>query len=387
MKHLWNFIKKYKIRFIFLGSLFLLFWLLFGLRYISGFSEFWSKSVGRVYQIAIGWITSIFPISIFELLIIAAVVLGVLWIIFFIRKTKKCGFKESAVKLITLAIVITSVGTLYVATAGMYYHRKPFKLSLRDTTQVKEEKYFDIAVWASTKLNNAANQLQFREDGSVINPYSRPQLCGIMEREFAKLDTDYLTDYTVKPKPLYIFGWLYSEMHISGVSFLPTGEANYNYQVPNVDLPFVMAHEIAHTKGVMNETDANYLAMYVCLNSEVPYLQYSALANALVSLEPMALTVNDDEKYKQFYDVISTNVWEDFAYSNRFWEEHDFFESISEWFNNLYLKVFGSETTEDYKDHTHEEIIIVDDDPVYTLPQLSKYQEIVVDLWLKENGL
>ena len=176
-------------------------------------------------------------------------------------------------------------------------------------------------------------------------------------------------------------------MHISGVSFLPTGEANYNYQVPNVDLPFVMAHEIAHTKGVMNETDANYLAMYVCLNSEVPYLQYSALANALVSLEPMALTVNDDEKYKQFYDVISTNVWEDFAYSNRFWEEHDFFESISEWFNNLYLKVFGSETTEDYKDHTHEEIIIIDDDPVYTLPQLSKYQEIVVDLWLKENGL
>ena len=116
-----------------------------------------------------------------------------------------------------------------------------------------------------------------------------------IKEEYAKIDGNYLTKFSANPKQLHIFGWLYTEMNISGVSFLPTGEANYNQYIPNIDLPFVVAHELAHTKGVMGEDEANDLAMYVCLNSDDPYLKYSALANAYNSIEPMAQTINDDE--------------------------------------------------------------------------------------------
>ena len=386
MKKILEYIKHYKIRFCFLAGIIVLFVLLICLRNIEAFSEFWTTTIGRAYQTVIGFVTSLFPWSIFEFLIIAAIVYGVSWIVIFIVKTKREGFKTSSIKIVNLVMVILSVITVYVGTAGMAYHRKPLDLHLRDTAQISEDKYYDISVWASHKLNECASQLEFDSNGSVKMPYSRPKLYDVINKQYAKIDDDYLTKFTAKPKQLFFFGWLYTELNISGVSFLPSGESNYNQNVPNIDIPFVIAHEIAHTKGVMNETEANNLAMYVCMNSDDPYVRYSALSNAYDSLEPMAMTANDDEKLRNFYSVLDDKVWDDFKYSNDFWDKHKFFKDLSEWFNNLYLKIFGNQTTEAYIDQIDDDVIIIDDEPTFVLNSLSPYQEIVVDFWLKENG-
>lgn len=386
MKKICEYIKHYKIRFCFLSGIIVFFVLLICLRNIEAFSEFWTTTIGRAYQTVIGFVTSLFPWSIFEFLIIAAIVYGVSWIVIFIVKTKRDGFKTSSIKIVNLVMVIFSVITVYVGTAGMAYHRKPLDLHLRDTTQINEDKYYDISVWASHKLDECASQLEFDSNGSVKMPYSRPKLYDVINKEYAKIDDDYLTKFTAKPKQLFFFGWLYTELNISGVSFLPSGESNYNQNVPNIDIPFVIAHEIAHTKGVMNETEANNLAMYVCMNSDDPYVRYSALSNAYDSLEPMAMTANDDEKLRNFYSILDDKVWDDFKYSNDFWDKHKFFKDLSEWFNNLYLKIFGNQTTEAYIDQIDDDVIIIDDEPTFVLNSLSPYQEIVVDFWLKENG-
>ena len=100
----------------------------------------------------------------------------------------------------------------------------------------------------------------------------------------------------------------------------------------------------------------------------------------------MAMTANDDTKLSEFFDILDDCVWKDFAYSNHFWEQHTFFKDMSKWFNDLYLKIFGNQTTAAYNDHIDDDIIIIDDDPTFVLYSLSPFQEVVVDYWLKENG-
>ena len=386
MKKLWDYIKQYKIRFSFFAGIILLFGLLLGLRHIESFSEFWTTTIGRAYQTIVGFVTSIVPWSIFEWLIIAAIVYIVGWIVLFIIKTKKEGFKSSSIKIVDLTMVVFSVITIYLGTAGMAYHRKPLQLNIANTENISKEKYYEISMWATNELNECASQLTFEENGSVNMPYSKQELYNKLRFEYGKINDPYLTKFTAKPKQLILFGWLYTELNISGVSFLPSGEANYNQNIPNIDIPFVIAHEIAHAKGVMNETEANDLAMYVCANSDDPYIRYSALCNAYEAFESMAMTCNDEAKMNTFYNALNANVWNDFSYSNDFWSKHTLFKDISEWFNNLYLKVFGGQTTDSYIDVVDDEIVIIDDDPVYTINALSPYQQIVSDLWLKENG-
>lgn len=386
MKKFWNYIKLYKVRFSFLLVLIIFSALLFGLRNIPDVSEFWTTTIGRWYQMVVGFITSIVPWSIFEFLIIAVIVYAVSWIVVFIVKTKKEGFKKSSVKIVNLFVVVFSVIAVYVGTAGMAYHRKPLVLNTRDTSAVDQSQYYEISTWASYKINECAAQLEFDQNGSVKRPYSNKKLYEIIAKEYDKIPGNYLAKFTVKPKQLILFGWLYTELNISGVTFLPTGEANYNQNVPNIDIPFVIAHELAHTKGVMNETEANDIAMYVCVNCDDPYVRYSGLCNAYASLEPMAMTANDDTKLSEFFNILDDCVWKDFAYSNNFWEQHTFFKDMSKWFNDLYLKIFGNQTTEAYNDHIDDDIIIIDDDPTFVLNSLSPFQEVVVDYWLKENG-
>jgi hypothetical protein len=43
----------------------------------------------------------------------------------------------------------------------------------------------------------------------------------------------------------------------------------------NVELPFVMSHELAHVRGVPNEGDANLIALFATLSSDNPAFQYS----------------------------------------------------------------------------------------------------------------
>lgn len=387
VKKFWEYIKNHKIRFCFLTGLILLTALLFGLRYIPAVSEFWTKTVGRAYQTVVGFITSIIPYSIFEFLIVAAFIYGVLWIVLFVKKTKKNGFKQSSIKIVDLFLVVFTVLALYVGTAGMAYHRKPLELKLSDTSSVEEEKYYAISMWATDKLNEDADQLEFDENGSVKMPYEVQTLYAKLAKEYERIDGDYLTKYSAKPKQLVLFGWFYTELNITGVSFLPTGEVNYNHTVPTLDIPFVIAHEMAHSKGVMNETDANNLAMYVCINSNDPFIQYSGLINIYESLEPMAMTANDDSKMNAFINKLDNKVIRDFNYSYDFWTKHTFFKDMSEWFNNLYLKVFGSQTTESYIDQIDTDVVIIDEEPKFVLNSLSPYQEIIVDYWLKENGI
>ena len=123
--------------------------------------------------------------------------------------------------------------------------------------------------------------------------------------------------------------------------------------IPAYELPVTMAHEMAHSKGVMREYEANIVANYVCLNSSDDFVLYSGLTHTVYDLLSLHVTqTGDSEGQDAFYDMIDDAISTERYAVFLFWtKQSSFFSGISEWFNNLYLKLNGqSDGTGSYKE-------------------------------------
>jgi hypothetical protein len=116
-----------------------------------------------------------------------------------------------------------------------------------------------------------------------ISPWNPMELNKEIERNysavFAELDLSFvpgqrspkflllpeLLDYTLTSG---IFGPLFHEIHLNS-HLLP------------MELPFVLAHEKAHALGFARESEASFLAVLVCFNSQDEALRYSAYFSLL----------------------------------------------------------------------------------------------------------
>jgi len=86
---------------------------------------------------------------------------------------------------------------------------------------------------------------------------------------------------------------LLSRLLILGFYSPWTGESHYNTQMPECNLPQVVAHEKAHQRCITSEDEANFFGVLACVLSDVPYVRYSGylaaqqqLLNELHDLDP-----------------------------------------------------------------------------------------------------
>lgn len=89
------------------------------------------------------------------------------------------------------------------------------------------------------------------------------------------------------PKPL-IFSRVATWLDIRAVYIPYTGEATYNENLLDCDLPFAIAHAKAHQRGFAREDEANFIAFLVCIKSNEPYVRYSGFLHALKVLDFLA---------------------------------------------------------------------------------------------------
>jgi hypothetical protein len=66
------------------------------------------------------------------------------------------------------------------------------------------------------------------------------------------------------------------KMGILGIYFPFTGESYIDPSLHPLEQPFTIAHEMAHSYGVTDEGEANFIAWVICTNSENPTLRYAA---------------------------------------------------------------------------------------------------------------
>jgi hypothetical protein len=225
-------------------------------------------------------------------------------------------------------------------------------------------------------FNTVSTELSF-ENGNVKNPYTMNELSLIIAEAFLLLESNYFTAFTPHAKPM-LSAFLFREFHITGVHFGPTTEAMVNQLIPPAHLPFTIAHEIAHAKGVMREDDANLVALYVCLTSTNVFLRYSALFHSFYALLNLSRFIGDDQAYGRYYQSLSPAIKEDYHQTRQFWLQYNLLNDFARMVNDLYLRIFGNpEGVDSYTDEgTIGETIDDNDNVIEYIIEYSPYQKL-----------
>ncbi len=337
------------------------------------FCEWWTTHIARGYLKFIGKITEWCEFSLTEVIFTIVILSCLLYLVWAIILFKKKKILSAINRLLTITLVIVGSITTYSLSVEMAYNRTTLPIG-QYNEEIDQSKFKELVSYYVDDLNNIINTHGVDENGELILPYARSRVSLQVRSAYHILDNnDYFNEYTAKVKPL-MSSWLFSGFGISGMFFGPFGEAHYNTDNTNAELAFTIAHEMAHSKGVMREDDAQITALYICLNSDNPILRYSAYINTLGSLLKLCRYTGNEDDYQEMYQKIDAKVWANFTYINNHWDKKMWAYEFGEWWNNLYLKLSGqSSGTSSYSDSDTKT------DDSGTVTDLSRYQKVYLE--------
>jgi len=239
-------------------------------------SEFITRTISNVLVSSIGILTSIIPvISLAEILIFGGVLLLVFGITLSILNLKDRKFTLVLKRFMILVIIAISCGSYFIITTGFSYNRADISngITLSDSVPRGEE-INSIANFFMDDFIYVSERMERDKNGLTIVNYSFFRLGEMLRNEFRRLDGNpYFFMHTPRPK-MFINTWWFSTVGVAGMAFVPTGEGLTNSMPPTVGNIITMAHELAHTRGVMRENDADLVAFYILVTSSNPLFRY-----------------------------------------------------------------------------------------------------------------
>lgn len=331
-----------------------------------------TRGISRAYIFVAGHITGLFPFSVFEILVGTAIILALVSIVKWSIYLKRKQFYKVARGLSRALTVLLTVILVYTATASFSYYRSDITGHVPMSSEKPDLKtVMEMVDYYTRDYNALAEKMSRDENGNVVCPYTFNELAIIMQEEMQRLDSDYFNPYTPRPKKI-IAGDIMGAFGTLGISFQPTGEANIGSQTVAIDLPSLMAHELTHSKGVMRENDAVFVAAYITLTSDNDYIRYSGYCNNFYNIKEM-LYLNDImvDYAKEGYTFASPLTNFDLTYRFESYAKYpDVIDKVGTFFNNLYLKMSGvEEGTDSYT--------VVGDVTVIKPPQGGETQRII----------
>ena len=340
-------------------------------------AEAMTRGFSRGYVQVASSISGAVPfLSFMELMAVIFFIVIVLLLVLIIRDLIKIRPLKAVSKLLTIPVMILTVVALYSLSCEMAYNRKEMPLPYYEN-EVDRTEFVDIYNYFADDLNYCVTQLEFDENGDVKG-YDLNETTKLVKEAYAIVTDDYFASYFGAVKPM-MSSFVYLEFQITGVSFNAFGEANINTMNTKANYPITIAHELAHTKGVMREDDANKLAFYVCLNSESPYLRYSAYTSYFYQMRSMVSSSYLTESERENLHPLDPAYNKTQSYIYNFWKKHNLLEDIGNWFNNLYIKSSGvPEGTSSYSGGTEHEF-----DPTTNKLKPSLYQKLYFEKYYR----
>lgn len=241
------------------------------------FVIFWYKYVTQSYNQIVYYITSRFSFPIGELFYILLIFVLIL-IIFQFFKSKKLSNKFSLL-FKCLSIVLFIYNSLW----GIVNYKINFNGSNIELNGLK------------VLYNNSLNELNCLRQ--TINPIENKPLEFVYENEYYindirlnlnKLEKEnWINNFNI-PKELVVkhsnFSSLLSQFGILGYYNPFTVESNINCNNSDLKTSFTISHELAHQMGFATENEANFIAYYLGVNSNIKEVQYAAHFKTTFSL-------------------------------------------------------------------------------------------------------
>ena len=222
-----------------------------------------------------------------------------------------------------LGWVLASVSLVFMLntlTYGLNHYAGPLADDIRlDVVEYDLKELTEAAEFYRDRANAYAEKVNRDEKGDVVfaDFATLAEKAGqgfealVYERSFPVFAGSTL--------PVKELGWAdwYTAKGITGVTVGITGESAVNPQIPDIALPFAMAHEMAHRMCIAGERDGNFAAYLACVHSDDNEFRYSAFFmayklcyEALASMEGQQATaaaarVQKGASEKLYQDMIT----------------------------------------------------------------------------------
>lgn len=312
-------------------------------RISTPFADFWNENIGSVLRLILAYLTTLLPFSLAEYLLLCLPVIAVSLVVYAFRhtvdSTKKtvrfiAGMISSAA--LVFSILFTNLTPGYFATPV------DEKLALEKLPVSKEELY-ETSLYLLENANEASKEVDFIYNSFSVMPYTLSELSEKINDSYDGICRlyDFIQKMSVSVKPVALSEpWTYT--HIAGVYTFFTGEANININFPDFTLPFTVAHEMAHQRGISREDEANFIAFLVCINSSDPYIRYSGYIS-VYEYTASALYSSDKETYFEVLKNMSPEIRSELIAYNEFFEKYkeNVAEEIVGGINDAYLQQQG----------------------------------------------
>ena len=240
---------------------------------------------------------------------------------------------------------------LHTAVWGLNYYAGPLSEDLRmEVSQYTIDELAEATEYYRDRANILSQQVKRDGNGNVAYPeFEKMADRAYMGFQRLVYDRSYPV-FAGSTLPVKKLGWadMYTSMGITGVTFGLTGEAAVNPQIPQVTLPFTMAHEMAHRMCIAVERDANFAAFLACSVHEDLQFRYSGYFmayrycyNALASVRDASAAAAAARIKSGASDLLQRDM--DY-YSNFFnAKKDDLATNVADTLNDTYLKVSGDE--------------------------------------------
>ena len=289
------------------------------------FAEFWTRYPAQWIRFILAKITGFIPFSLAECIIIALPIVMVAYILGSIISTRKdetnAGINRWTRPMIA---VVLALGIVFCLGFGPAFGRKPISENLGlESMPVSAEELYDTAKIISETAYFELDDITFGVDGASVMPYSYKELVKKMNDAFGKYarGVDYISHYDSNPKAIALSEPM-TYTHISGVYTFMTGESNVNVNYPDFLLPYTMAHEMAHQRGIAREDEANFVAYLVCIGSDDAYIRYSGYANMLNYLLPALSEADGEKRVELIKNVIPKEIYGEFIAYSQFFDKY-----------------------------------------------------------------
>lgn len=272
----------------------------------------------------------------------AGAIAGVILFIFISTK-KKRGMKAKAGYILRFSLNVSGILVfLFLVLWGYNYQRIPVyqQLSLDPVPLNEKELLEEIKLTHSELVLLRALLTSDTLPIEKTIPYSvlEKKVREVLKEDLALLGFD--SKGHPRTKEFVPAGFL-QRLGILGIYFPFTGESYIDPTLHPLEKPFTVAHEMAHSFGINNEGEANFISWAIGARSGDPLLQYSAQLQ-LFRYQLNDLYRYDKAAYQQVLELVEQGIKNDIAsILLKSSEIKPLFRELSRKSNDLFLKTQG----------------------------------------------
>lgn len=327
----------------------------------TALANFAARYFSRPVKRFLGMIFSIVPLSVMEIMYVAAAI----WLVWFIvmtvikvvkytsddtreehgdthRKVFAARLRILAKRAGILILVILYIFGAYLCLFGIDYKSDSFEtMSGIEVDKISVEELYSVAEYFMSNAVRLSDTVERDSEGHFVKDIDSllSRSTSIYSEVYKEFDCISCTLRT--PKKMLLFSYLSSMMGFTGVYFPFTGESNINIDAPACLIPFTIGHELAHQSGVYAEQEANFLGIAACISSgEDDYIYSGYLAGSIYLMN--ALYSADKDLWRELKNTLTGSALIDWNDNHAYWQS---FESqvteVSETVYDSYLKANG----------------------------------------------